>query len=47
MVNYDASNKNITEVLKYIKNSSISKLRAQDIILDSENKAKWKKRCPV
>ena len=33
--------------LKYIKNSSISKLRAQDIILDSENKAKWKKRCPV
>ena len=33
--------------LKYIRNSSISKLRAQDIILDSENKAKWKKRCPV
>ena len=33
--------------LKYITKSSISKLRAQDIILDSENKAKWKKRCPV
>ena len=33
--------------LKYNKNSSISKLRAQDIVLDSENKAKWKRRCPV
>ena len=33
--------------LKYNKNSSISKLRSQDIVLDSENKAKWKRRCPV
>jgi predicted Zn-dependent protease len=33
--------------LKYNKNSSISKLRAQDIVLDSENKSKWKRRCPV
>ena len=33
--------------LKYNKNSSISKLRAQDIVLDSKNKAKWKRRCPV
>ena len=33
--------------LKYLKNSSISELRAEDIVLDSENKAKWKKRCPV
>ena len=33
--------------LKSNKNSSISKLRAQDIVLDSENKAKWKRRCPV
>ena len=33
--------------LKYNKNCSISKLRAQDIVLDSENKSKWKRRCPV
>jgi len=33
--------------LKYLKDSSISELRAEDIVLDSENKAKWKKRCPV
>ena len=33
--------------LKYIQESNISKLRAEDILLDSKNKAKWKKRCPV
>jgi predicted Zn-dependent protease len=33
--------------LKYLQESSISKLRAEDILLDSKNKAKWKKRCPV
>ena len=33
--------------LKYSKNSNISKLRAEDIMLDSKNKAKWKKKCPV
>ena len=33
--------------LKYFNNSDISKLRAQDILIDAENKAKWKRRCPV
>jgi len=33
--------------LKYLQESTISKLRAEDILLDSKNKAKWKKRCPV
>ena len=33
--------------LRYLNNSDIYKLRAEDILLDSKNKAKWKKRCPV
>lgn len=33
--------------LKYFNNSDIFKLRAQDILIDAENKAKWKRRCPV
>jgi hypothetical protein len=33
--------------LKYFDNSDIFKLRAQDILIDAENKAKWKRRCPV
>jgi len=33
--------------LKYFNDSDISKLRAQDILIDAENKAKWKRRCPV
>ena len=33
--------------LRYLNNSDIFKLRAQDILIDAENKAKWKRRCPV
>ena len=33
--------------LNYFNNSEISRLRAQDILIDAENKGKWKRRCPV
>ena len=33
--------------LNYFKSSDISRLRAQDILIDADNKGKWKRRCPV
>ena len=33
--------------LNYFNSSEISRLRAQDILIDAENKGKWKRRCPV
>ena len=32
---------------KNLKNSGALLMRAEDIILDSKNKKKWKQRCPV
>ena len=41
------SSSDVSANLNYFKSSDISRLRAQDILIDADNKGKWKRRCPV